>query len=255
VKLYAFRCGGDYADKALQDPLDDDVGTKIYEPWTAYVVDHPAGPVLFDTGITPEILVDPIGVLGPWGDMFDLRMSESDTIGVLLSTIGLEPASIPTVVMSHLHHDHAAALALFRHAEIYIQEEELRFARNPPIYQANAYMPAQFEGDYRWTLLDGEHDLYGDGRIVLFPTPGHTPGHQSARITLDNNVVLLLFDATYSLEKMRQRLLPGILWSPDALVASWESIEEMAREHSATMMATHDPDVDRVRWAPEQCYD
>ncbi len=255
MKLYSFKCGGDLADKALQDPLDDEVGTKIYEPWTCYVVDHPQGPVLFDTGITSEILTDPKGVLGPWGDMFELHMTEADTILALLATIGLEPASIPKVVMSHLHHDHAAALPLFRHAEIYVQEEELRFAHNPPVYQANAYVPAQFEGDYRWNLLDGERDLFGDGRIVLFPTPGHTPGHQSARIALDNQVVLILFDATYSLEKMRQRLLPGILWSPDALVASWDVIDEMAAQHSAVMLSTHDPDVDRVRWAPGAWYE
>jgi glyoxylase-like metal-dependent hydrolase (beta-lactamase superfamily II) len=255
VKLYSFKCGGDYADRALQDPLDADVGTKLYEPWTAYVVDHPQGPVLFDTGIPPEILTDPMGVLGPWGDMFDLQMDENDTIAALLTTIGLEPAAIPTVVMSHLHHDHAAALPLFRHAEIYVQERELAFARNPPVYQANAYMPDQFEGDYRWQLLSGEHDLFGDGRIVLFPTPGHTAGHQSVRVTLDRDTVIVMFDATYSIDKMRERLLPGILWSPDDLVASWEKIEALEREHSAVLLATHDPNVERVRWAPSEWYE
>jgi N-acyl homoserine lactone hydrolase len=255
VKLYSFKCGGDYADRALQDPLDADVGTKLYEPWTAYVVDHPKGPVLFDTGIPPEILTDPMGVLGPWGDMFDLRMSESDTIAALLGTIGLEPAAIPKVVMSHLHHDHAAALPLFRHAEIYVQERELAFARNPPVYQRNAYMPQQFEGDYRWQPLSGERDLFGDGRIVLFPTPGHTPGHQSVRATLDRDTVIVMFDATYSIDKMRERLLPGILWSPDDLVASWEKIEALESEHSAILLATHDPNVERVRWAPDEWYE
>ena len=252
MKLYSFKCGGDYADRALQDPLDADVGTKLYEPWTAYVVDHPQGPVLFDTGIPPEILTDPMGVLGPWGDMFDLRMDESDTIAALLATIGLEPAAIPKVVMSHLHHDHAAALPLFRHAEIYVQERELAFARNPPVYQANAYMPDQFEGDYRWQPLDGEHDLFGDGRIVLFPTPGHTAGHQSVRVTLDRDTVIVMFDATYSIDKMRERLLPGILWSPDDLVASWEKIEALEREHSAILLATHDPNVERVQVGSER---
>jgi N-acyl homoserine lactone hydrolase len=255
VKLFSFKCGGDLADKALQDPLDADVGTKIYEPWTCYVVDHPRGPVLFDTGITPEILTDPMGVLGPWGDMFVLKMDEDDTIGALLATIGLEPNAIPKVVMSHLHHDHAAALPLFRHAEIYVQERELQVAHDPPIYQLNAYMPAQFEGDYNWQLLDGEHDLFGDGKVVLFPTPGHTRGHQSVRVTLENDVVIVMFDATYSIDKMRERLLPGILWSPDALVSSWEHIEALEKEYSAVLLATHDPNVDRVKWAPREWYE
>jgi N-acyl homoserine lactone hydrolase len=255
VKLYAFKAGGDYAPKALQDPLDDDPGGQIYEPWTCYVVDHPSGPVLMDTGIPKEILSDPIGVLGPSGAMFDLRMEEGDTTSALLSSVDLQPEAIEKVVMSHLHHDHAAALHLFPHAEIYVQERELEFAKNPPIYQAGFYMEPQFSGSYNWQLLDGEHDLFGDGTVVLFPTPGHTPGHQAVRVSLDGEVVIVIFDATYSLQKMKERALPGVLWNPDHLVASWERIEEMAAEHSATLLATHDPDVDRVKWAPKSCYE
>ena len=255
MRLYSFRCGGDLAYRALQDPLDSDPGTKIYEPWTCYVIDHPQGPVLMDTGIPREILTDPRGVLGPGGDMFELKMEESDTIGSLLASIGLEPGAIQKVVMSHLHHDHTAALRLFRHAEIYVQEKELEFARNPPVYQQNAYVSDHFSGEFEWHLLDGEHDLFGDGSVVLFPTPGHTPGHQSVRVRLDGQVVLVLFDATYSLQKMRERALPGILWSPDALVESWDRIDAMAKEHSAVLLATHDPDVDRVKWAPDKWYE
>lgn len=104
-------------------------------------------------------------------------------------------------------------------------------------------------------MIDGEHDLYGDGSIIIFPTPGHTPGHQSVRVTLQSQVVILLFDATYSLQKMRERMLPGVVWNPDAMVESWERIEQLERVHSATLLATHDPDVDRVRWAPAQWYE
>ena len=116
-------------------------------------------------------------------------------------------------------------------------------------------MPDQFGGDYRWQPLAGEHDLFGDGSIVLFPTPGHTAGHQSVRVTLDNEVVIVLFDATYSIDKMRERRLPGILWSPDDLVASWERIEALEKEHSAVLLATHDPNVERVKWAPDAWYE
>ena len=68
-------------------------------------------------------------------------------------------------------------------------------------------------------------------------------------------MVIILFDATYSLTKMRERMLPGIVWNPDAMVDSWERIEALEREHSATLLATHDPDTDRVRWAPAQWYE
>ena len=87
-----------------------------------YVVDHPQGAVVFDTGIPQEILTDPIGVLGPSGALFDLRMSEADTTTHLLATVGLDPATIPTVVMSRLDHDHAAALHVFSSAKIVVNE-------------------------------------------------------------------------------------------------------------------------------------
>jgi N-acyl homoserine lactone hydrolase len=219
------------------------------------VIDHPQGAVIMDTGIPKEILTDPIGVLGPAGQLFDLRMEESDTTTSLLATIDLKPEAIQKVVLSHLHHDHAAALHLFPDAEVYVQEKELQFAKNPPVYQRSFYIEEQFSGPYNWHPLDGEHDLFGDGKVVLFPTPGHTPGHQAVRVTLDGQVVIVIFDATYSLEKMKERALPGLLWSPDHLVESWERIDEMAIQHSATLLATHDPDVDRVKWAPEGRYE
>ena len=68
--------------------------------------------------------------------------------------------------------------------------------------------------------------------------------------------VILLADAAYLLAKMRERALPAVLWSPDAVVASWERIEALEREHDALLLATHDLDYrERVRLAPEQWYE
>lgn len=255
MRLYAFQCGGDFSDKAIQDPLDDDVGTKIYQPWTAYLVDHPQGPVLFDSGVPPEILTDPAGALGPGGLMVDLRMTERDTIPSLLAGVGLTPEQVPILVLSHLHYDHAASLSLFRQADIYVQQAELDVAQAPPVYQVPFYTPHQYAGEHNWKPLDGSVDLFGDGTVEIFPTPGHTRGHQSVKITLEHETVLILFDAAYSLEKMEQRLLPGIVWSPDEMVKSWDHIDALAAEHSAVLLASHDPDVDRVRWSPDRWYE
>jgi N-acyl homoserine lactone hydrolase len=69
-------------------------------------------------------------------------------------------------------------------------------------------------------------------------------------------VVILLADAAYLLAKMRARLLPGILWSPDAMIATWDRIEELEREHDATLMTTHDLDYrERVKLAPDAWYE
>src|SRR5205814_2322335 len=98
----------------------------------------------------------------------------------------------------------------------------------------------------------GAHDLFGDGTIQLLPTPGHTPGHQSVILRLQNQCVVLVGDATYSVQKMRSRRLPGLVWNPDEMVSSWERLESHERDQGATLISSHDPA--DVRWAPEACY-
>ena len=132
----------------------------------------------------------------------------------------------------------------------------MAFARAPPIYQRDIYHAADFELGLRWRTLAGEHDLFGDGRVVIFPTPGHTAGHQSVIVHLDNASVIVAGDAHYSIEKLRQRRLPAILWSPDAMVASWERIEELESRHHASLLVCHDVEFEtRVRRAPEEWYE
>jgi N-acyl homoserine lactone hydrolase len=257
MKLYALHCGGDVMDWAAFDPFDERVGTKVYNPYFVYVVTHPQGTVLFDTGIHPQMGVDPQARLGPAAAAFDTRIGPEDHIEACLGKIGLAPGDIDLVIVSHLHFDHAGGLEWLTHAPVLVQREELNFARNPPVYQRLIYVPDDFEHGLQWRELDGDHDVFGDGRLLAVSTPGHSRGHQSLMVKLDSGqTVFLLADATYLLAKMRERALPGILWSPDAMVASWERIEALEREHDAMLIATHDLDFrERIKLAPEGWYE
>jgi N-acyl homoserine lactone hydrolase len=116
-------------------------------------------------------------------------------------------------------------------------------------------MPVDFEHDLDWRLLDGDHDLYGDGTVQIIATPGHTPGHQSLLVRFDTRPpLLLLADAAYNLEKMRQRRLPAIVWNPDAMVDSWERIERLQAETGAELRCTHEADYSGVPIAPVACW-
>lgn len=256
MKLYVFHGGGDYADKCLNDPFDPDVGQKVYLPWLSFLIMHPKGNVLFDSGIDPAMFVGDLRAqFGDWADALDYRFSEGDDIVSRLAALGLTPKDIDIVVMSHLHFDHAMGLPLFLHARIIVQRAEMAFARHPPVYQAGTYFPRYFAGDHKWELLDGPHDIFGDGRLELFPTPGHTPGSQSLMFRGDESRVMLIGDATYSLKKMRERKLPGFLWNPDHVVASWEFIEWMEKKENAILLSTHDEDFQtRLRLAPDAFY-
>ena len=256
VRIDALHCGGDLSDWATFDPFDENVGTKVYNPYFIYVVRHPQGTVLFDSGAHPQLGTDPHARMGDAAGSFVVQLSPEDHITRRLASIGLTPADIDIVVQSHLHFDHAGGLEWLTHAPILVQREELKFAFDPPVYQASIYLLADFDHGLNWQELDGDHDIFGDGRLVALSTPGHTRGHQSLMVRLDDQVVILLADAAYLLSKMRARLLPGVLWSPDALIATWDRVEALEREHDALLLTTHDLDFrERVRMAPEAWYE
>lgn len=242
IRIYALFCGGDKMDMAIFDPFDTNVGTKVFNPYFAYLITHPAGNVLFDTAGHPDLRTNPRSRLGDGADAFEVVMEPSDWVVPRLVELGLEPTDIDVVVQSHLHFDHAGGLEWFKHAKIVVQKRELEFARNPAIYQVGAYVRADFDHALNWQLVEGEHDLFGDGVIRLIPTPGHTPGHQSMLVRLKDKTIFLLADAAYLVAKMRARALPGLLWSPDAIVESWLRIEEIEQRERAMLVATHELD-------------
>jgi glyoxylase-like metal-dependent hydrolase (beta-lactamase superfamily II) len=256
VKLFAFHCGGEDADMAAFDPFDERVGSTISIPWFFYLIEHPNGYVLFDTGTHPDVAADPRGRLGEVADLWTITMKPGEDAVSLLEAAGVAATDIRHVIQSHLHYDHAGSVSFFPRAEVYVQRAELPFAFWPPVYQSGAYVRDDFDHAINWREVEGELDLFGDGRIVMFPTPGHTAGHQSLLLGLDSGPVILLSDATYLIAKMRQRRLPAVLWSPDAMVASWHYIEKLEERHNAHLIATHELDYkETVKLAPQEWYD
>jgi N-acyl homoserine lactone hydrolase len=259
MRVYAFHAGGEGGDMAAFDPFDPNVGTAIDIPFFFFLIDHPDGKVLFDTGAHPDFASDPRLRLGDEADNWDIRIQAGDDVVSRIATLGLAATDITHVVQSHLHYDHAGGIEFFPHAPVYIHRDELAFAFAPPVYQQGVYVRADFDvPGVRWVELDGEHDLFGDGRVIVFPTPGHSKGHQSMMVHLAGRTVILLSDAAYLVEKMRARALPAgaLAWSPDAMVASWERIEALERQHDALLVATHDLKYrERTRLAPDAWYE
>jgi N-acyl homoserine lactone hydrolase len=257
MRLYALHCGGDLMDWAAFDPFDERAGTKVYNPYFMYLITHPRGNVLFDSGVHPQMGTDPEARLGPAAAAFEARVAPEDQVVQRLEALDLTPGDIDLVVQSHLHFDHAGGLEWLTHAPILVQREELSFAFYPPVYQRDIYVRADFDHDLNWRQLEGDHDVFGDGRLIVLSTPGHTRGHQSLMVHLDSGrTVILLADAAYLLAKMRQRAIPGVVWSPDAMVSSWERIEALEREHEAMLIATHDLDFrERLKLAPDGWYE
>jgi N-acyl homoserine lactone hydrolase len=255
MRLYAFHCGTERSDWAVFDPFDERVGTKISSPYFFYLISHPEGWVLVDTGLHPALRSDPHSRVGAF-ETFYANLREDDDVVSKLKTLDLQPQDIKHVILTHLHFDHAGGLEFLTHATAYVNERELPFAYWPAVYQRGIYTKADFDHPIAWKELSGEYDLFNDRRIIIFPTPGHTPGHQSVMVRLEGGTIILIADAHYLISKMRERLLPSVVWSPDAMVASWHRIEELEAREQAQLISTHEIDFKTtVRLAPDAWYE
>lgn len=257
LRVHAFHGGGEIADMSVFDPFHPEVGTKVEIPYFFYVVTHPGGNVLFDTGGHPALINDPRARLGEAADAFEVTMEEGDDVVSQLGRAGFEPADVAHVVLSHLHYDHAGGIEFFPDASFYAQRRELEFAHWPPVYQREIYVRADFDHPVEWVELEGDHDLFGDGTVLLFPTPGHTAGHQSMLVRLEGGRALILVaDAAYLPRNIEENVLPAIVWSPDAMVASWQRIRALQRRYDAELIFTHDLAwQQKTRVAPERWYE
>ena len=157
---------------AAFDPFDPEPGKKVYNPYFAYVVKHPSGTLLFDSGAHPQLATDPESRLGEAAADFEVRLGPDDHIERRLAAIGLRPEDVDLVVQSHLHFDHAGGLEWLRHAPVLVQREELAFAMDPPVYQEEIYVRGDYDIGLNWQQLDGDHDVFGDSRVTIISTPG-----------------------------------------------------------------------------------
>jgi N-acyl homoserine lactone hydrolase len=255
MRMYAFHSGGEATLRSVLDPFDAHCGAQVHLPYFFYLIRHPEGDVLFDTGAHPDFITDPRSRLGSAADLYEIEMAPGDDVVSRLRTLGVETDDIGHVVQSHLHYDHAGGLEFLTSARVYVQKAELSFAYWPPVYQRDTYVRQDFDAVRNWKELRGDHDIFNDGRLVIFPTPGHTPGHQSLLVRLESQAYILTGDAVYDKEKMRARCLPGLLWSPDALIESWERIEELQRRYDARLIVTHELHWEEsVKLAPRDWY-
>lgn len=252
MRIYAFHCGGDRSPTAIYDPFDATPGEIVYGPYFFFLVEHPEGRVLFDSGVHPKWAESAAAD----DDTFVLEVTADDLVLNRLSTLGLRPEDIQHVVASHLHFDHAGGLQFFPQARVYTNETELRFAYWPAVFQRDFYDRDDFDHPLNWVTTEGDYDIFGDGSVMIIPTPGHTPGHQSLVVELAGGTHVLAGDASYWSTKMRERRLPAIVWSPEAMVRSWARLEELERTRGARLIFTHDVDyLESKPLAPEKWYE
>jgi glyoxylase-like metal-dependent hydrolase (beta-lactamase superfamily II) len=190
--------------------------------------------VLFETGIgaffEPK-LRDRYGVVEP-----------EHVLLHSLERAGVAHDAIDVVVLSHLHFDHAGGAELLPNARLVVQRREWEAGADDDLAARCSFDAKDYRHGHDLQLVDGEHDLFGDGRVVCLPTHGHTPGHQSLRLRLDDGrEVVLCADACYLKRNLDELALPGVVFDRERMM---ESLQRLAALRSAgcTMVYGHDPE-------------
>lgn len=221
--VYAFKCG--ILKTQTQYMLKDTrVGTPMDIPVTFFMIRHGKDWVAFDTGNNAMVAKDPVGYwTAPIVKAYTPVMKDYEEFKVQIDkALGIRPKEIKAVVLSHGHLDHAGAIDNFvgTNVPLYFQKKELatikdEMAKNKATGVTTAYIPGDFAKMNKLNIktVDGVYDLFGDKSVVLFPTPGHTPGHQSLMVKQSNGTIAILCaDAEYTLENMNDAIPPGLAW-------------------------------------------
>lgn len=193
MRVRGFCCG--WLDSDLSRFIAGAHGA-LRVPVPAYVIEHAGATVVFDAGVHPDLRVDPRARIGVLADVYVCDLPDGTALDERLTELQVDPADVDALITSHLHFDHAGGCALLPDARLVVQRAEWDEA--VAVDDGIVYSAADFDCGHDRQLLDGEHDVFGDGRAQLIPTPGHTIGHQSLRLQLDDGrEIVLCGDACY----------------------------------------------------------
>jgi N-acyl homoserine lactone hydrolase len=236
VQLRAVCCGQlEFAREAFFPGTAP--AARMTVPVPGFVLRHARGTLLFDTGVACGAVSDPVGVLGERiASRFRMAGSAQHNMLDQLATLGIAPDEVTHVACSHLHFDHCGCNRYFPKARVLLQRAEMDAARAPGSrYDARLWdLPLDYE------LLDGEHDVFGDGSVQLVPTPGHTAGHQSALVrTAAQHRFVLAADACYTEEHLQADIVPGVHWHEAAMRDSMQWLRGQ-RAQGAELIFGHD---------------
>jgi N-acyl homoserine lactone hydrolase len=247
LKLTMFDCGQILVanlGKLMSPGIDDGVSKMLFVP--CYLVEHPKGRLLFDAGLADSLAE--LGDEGRWSSDRDFNSVVKRTLRSQLDEMGIDPAAIEFVAFSHLHFDHAGNGNLFSKAQWLVQESEfdLAFSEDAEKYFFDPTTYAALKD--RAVKLNGDHDVFADGSVLLVSSPGHTPGHQVLFVDLANyGPVVLSGDLWHSQKNYDGSVVPSFNFDAEQTLESMQRVKDFIAEKQATLWIEHDraqyPDV------------
>lgn len=236
LKLYVFDCGM-LRFESIEDfsVSNDETDVRDFAV-PCYIVEHEKGRLLWDGGLPSKTAE----VEGWQGQGMLSRLDR--TFGEQLSEIGLDMSSFDYAAFSHMHFDHVGVANEVLGATLIIQESEYDAAFADEL-TVPGFVPALYSGlrDAERIRIDGDHDVFGDGRVRIISAPGHTPGHQVLFVDLANTGPIVLSGDLYHLAISReQRRVPNFNFDTEKSLSSMERVEALVKQTGASFWIEHE---------------
>jgi glyoxylase-like metal-dependent hydrolase (beta-lactamase superfamily II) len=236
-RLYVLYCG----DIALNDASSFTPGASGPGALsvTCYLIKHGQDWVLWDTGLPDSLVGRPDGMksnAGVW--------TSRKTLASQLAELGLKPSDIRYLALSHSHPDHVGNLNLFPQATLVVQKAEYDWVQ--------PFGGPRFKPEQPAIKAEGDHDLFGDGSLMLISTPGHSPGHQCLLVRLPKTgAVLLSGDAVHTRANWDSHRVPERNFNMAQSLASLDRMAAVLKENNAQLWIGHEiAEVPLRKYAP-----
>ncbi len=241
-RLYVLDCGRNLGkDQSRWSPGVNE-GKPIEFSDNCYLLRHAKGLLLWDTGVPDAVAAMADGMVVANGAITYRR---AKTLVGQLAALGVKPADVNYVAVSHTHGDHVGNIALFPTSTVLIQGAEYEWA------MAGQAKPA-FAPTQTITKLAGDHDVFDDGSVTILSTPGHTPGHQSLLVRLAKTGGLVLSgDAVHFQDNWAKKRVPSMNFNRDQSLASLDRLARILAGQRAQLWINHDKaQSEGLRYAP-----
>jgi N-acyl homoserine lactone hydrolase len=236
MRVRGFCCG--WLEMDVAELIDGEQGRSRI-PVPAYLIEHAGSTLVFDAGLHPDFRDHRSDRYREVAPDIECYLPEGTNLRERLEACDVDVADVDMLALSHLHFDHGGGSCLVGGAELVVQRSEWQAALAD--VKGEIYMSGDLDPGRTLRLLDGEYDVFGDGRVVLVPTTGHTAGHQSLRVRTDDGGELLLCgDACYFERSLRLLAPPPHAFDRDSQLEGFERLRRL-ESTGARMIFGHDP--------------
>lgn len=238
LRLYAFDCGRiEMKDLSLFTQGDEYDGRTNDAAVMCFLIRHPDGDLLWDAGVPASI--HDAGEEGIASGPFGITLP--NTIESQLAEIGLTVDDVDYFAPSHSHFDHIGDSNRFADTTLIIDKDERAYMFRDEAREDEQLFPLYSALEGAETVeYDGDYDVFGDGKVKILAMPGHTPGHVSLLLQLDNEGPVLLSGDLYHLQESREnRYVPKFNTSVEDTLASMDRFEQIAADMNARVVIQH----------------